>query len=95
MRVDRLKASAVAELESELAALRAEKAALESKTPEDLWLTDLDVFSVAYDAFHTARMNRRTAVGKGTPVKVKKPAKKAVTGKAAAALGGSSMVLVS
>jgi DNA topoisomerase-2 len=97
MRVDRLKASAVVELESELAALRAEKAALESKTPEDLWLTDLDVFSVAYESFHTARVDRRTAVGKGTPVKAKKAASKATATKRPKPVGaaGSAMTLVS
>ena len=103
MRVDRLKASAVAELESELAALRTERAALESKKPEDLWLTDLDVFSVAYEAFHTARVDRRTAVGKGTPVKSKAKAKamaapsKAIAKKKPTPAGpsGSAMTLVS
>jgi len=77
MRVDRLKASAVAELESELAALRVERTSLESKRPEDLWLSDLDVFHAAYESFHMARVDRRTAVGKGAPGKTK--AKKAVT----------------
>ena len=108
MRVDRLKASAILELESELAALRAERATLEAKAPEDLWLTDLDVFSTAYDTFHAARVDRRTAVSKGTPVKgkgtkavskaisMKKPmAGKGIPGKAAGAPAGSTVSLVS
>lgn len=98
MRVDRLKASAVAELESELAALRVERAALESKKPEDLWLTDLDIFSAAYEVFHTARVDRRTAVGKGTPVKSKaKAPSRAIAKKKPTPAGpsGSAMTLVS
>ena len=55
MRVDRLKAAAVAELEAELAAVRATRATLEAKSPEMLWLEDLDRFAAAYEGFVTAR----------------------------------------
>jgi DNA topoisomerase-2 len=100
MRVDRLKASAVAELEKDLLVLREERETLEAKTPEDLWLVDLDIFSEAYDSFHAARVERRTAVGKGTKVaKAVKPKPKAkapaVTSKAVGAPGGSTVTLVS
>lgn len=55
MRVDRLKASAVAELEAELVAVRAALATLEAKTPEMLWLEDLGAFEAAYEEFEAAR----------------------------------------
>ena len=48
MRVDRLKASAVVELERDVAATQATHDALASKTPEALWLADLDEFDVAW-----------------------------------------------
>jgi DNA topoisomerase-2 len=59
MRVDRLKAKAVAELEEELAVVRATRATLASKTPESLWLADLDVFSESYERFCTVRTEGR------------------------------------
>jgi DNA topoisomerase-2 len=55
MRVDRLKAAAVAELEAELATVRATQATLAAKSPEMLWLEDLDGFDAAYEAFCAAR----------------------------------------
>jgi len=45
MRVDRLKASAVAELESEVAKVRASHTALAGTSSETLWLKDLDEFA--------------------------------------------------
>jgi hypothetical protein len=79
MRVDRLKAKAVAELEAELAAVRLTRDALAAKTPEDLWLVDLDVFSEAYDVFVAARLAAKAQVALAAPgVKkvVKAPAAK-------------------
>jgi len=83
MRVDRLKAKAVVELEEELAQVRAGRDALAAKRPEDLWLVDLDVFSDAYDVFAAARLAGRTQVGSAKPVTKKAVAKKAVAKKAA------------
>ena len=61
MRVDRLKAKAVSDLEEELATLKAARAALASKSPESLWLTDLDAFSAVYDTFMKVRASLRAA----------------------------------
>lgn len=55
MRIDRIKASALAELESEIATLRAAKAALEATTPQMLWLTDLAEFETAWTSYTSAR----------------------------------------
>ncbi|NDE16201.1 hypothetical protein EBZ80_14840 [bacterium] len=65
MRVDRLKAAAVAELEAELVAARAARAALAERTPEQLWLSDLAVFEAAYEEFVAARGAARAAVAAG------------------------------
>jgi len=51
MRVDRLKASAVKELEAELDAVRAKSSALEATKPEMLWLHDLDGFDKAWEEY--------------------------------------------
>jgi DNA topoisomerase-2 len=55
MRVDRLKAAAVIELQTELVGVRATRATLEAKSPEMLWLEELDGFSAAYEVFVAAR----------------------------------------
>jgi DNA topoisomerase-2 len=72
MRVDRLKAAAIVELEKELAAVRATRDELAAKSAEDLWLADLDVFSAAYETFSAIKAHARTAVATGAPVKAKK-----------------------
>jgi hypothetical protein len=61
MRVDRLKAKAVKDLEEELVTLKAVRAELAAKTPESLWLTDLDAFSVAFDKFQAVRETGRAS----------------------------------
>ena len=76
MRVDRLKKKAVVELSEELVKITAERAALAARSPEDLWLTDLDAFSAAYVAFGAARAAARTQVAP-----TKKVVKKAATKK--------------
>jgi DNA topoisomerase-2 len=85
MRVDRLKAAAVAELEDELAALRGERDALAAKTAEMLWLADLETFSAAYDVFQAGReAARASASAEAVGAKVgKKVVKKRVVKKAA------------
>jgi DNA topoisomerase II len=72
MRVDRLKAKAVTELEAELATVLAARDVLAAKTPESLWLADLDVFSEAYAVFRAAKAAARAQTGaesKGTGIK--------------------------
>lgn len=85
MRVDRLKAAAVAELEGELEKARGERAVLAAKSAEDLWLADLDVFSESYARFHAAREAERSAVveeSKGAATTVKKIVRKPKVAKA-------------
>jgi hypothetical protein len=81
MRVDRLKAAAVAELEAELAAARAARVALAERTPEQLWMTDLGLFEAAYEEFVAARGAARAAVAAGAAAA---PKKKRVVKKTAA-----------
>ena len=91
MRVDRLKAAAVTELEGELAALQAVREELATKTAEMLWLADLETFSAAYDVFQAGReasrasasaeaVGAKTKTGGGAKAKVvkKRVIKKAV-----------------
>jgi DNA topoisomerase-2 len=73
MRVDRLKATAVVELEGELVAVRAARDALAAKSAESLWLADLDVFEGAYATFLAAKAEARaTAVASAGAVVTKK-----------------------
>ena len=74
MRVDRLKAKAVLELEAELAAVKEQRDALAAKSAEDLWLADLEVFEGAYTTFVAARLAARSQVGVAAPA-VKKTVK--------------------
>ncbi len=87
MRVDRLKAAAVAELEGELAVARAGRDALAAKSVEDLWLADLDVFSEAYERFQAARLEARAATA-AESVGAKAPAKKKVVARKPKAAAG-------
>ena len=74
LRIDRLKAKAVLDLEAELESLKEVRATLAAKSPESLWLTDLDAFSVAYEKFHAVREATRVS-----EVKMKKIVKKTKT----------------
>jgi hypothetical protein len=76
MRVDRLKAAAVLELEAELAAARAARAALEAKSPEMLWVDDLNVFEESYGKFVTAREAAKAEVAATSTGAGVAPAKK-------------------
>ena len=71
LRIDRLKAKAVLDLQMELESLKMVRETLAAKSPETLWLTDLNMFSVAYDKFHAAREATRIS-----EVKAKKVVKK-------------------
>jgi DNA topoisomerase-2 len=74
MRVDRLKAAAVAELTAEVAALKAKRDALEATSVETLWLTDLDTFASAwtdYVAWRNATYVSTAEVKKATPRKAR------------------------
>jgi DNA topoisomerase-2 len=56
MRIDRLKAAAVAELEAEHANLMRVRSALEATTAEKLWQSDLDEFSAAWSLYSAERV---------------------------------------
>jgi DNA topoisomerase-2 len=55
LRIDRVKASAVAELDEQVAGKRAEIAALEATTPAAMWLNDLATFEAAWCRYKAAR----------------------------------------
>jgi hypothetical protein len=77
MRVDRLKAKAVVELEEELATVRGERAALDAKSAEDLWLADLEAFADAYERFVAVREEARAQVAaESVGAKKKAPVKR-------------------
>ena len=62
MRIDRIKQSAVDELEREAAAAEAAYEELEGKTPEDLWMEDLEEFEEAWVAYAAERRAEYAAV---------------------------------
>ena len=70
MRVDRLKAKAVAELEEELAKVRTARDTLAAMSPQTLWLNDLDVFCESFKVFKAAR--EATMDASKVPVKSEK-----------------------
>lgn len=61
LRIDRLKAKAVLDLQAELESLKLVRETLAAKSPESLWLTDLEAFSVAYEKFHAVREASRVS----------------------------------
>jgi DNA topoisomerase-2 len=70
MRVDRLKAKAVVELEGELAAVKAVREVLAAKSAEELWLADLDLFGEAYERFAATRVATRSSTAASATKKV-------------------------
>ena len=80
MRIDRIKATAIAELEHEVAGLEARRAALEAMSAEALWLSDLEVFSTAwvdYGAWRDAAYVSTAGEATASKKKVVRRAKKA------------------
>jgi DNA topoisomerase-2 len=61
MRVDRLKASAVLDLERDLATLQAARDTLAATAPETLWLNDLETFSEAWAGYTAWRIEAYTS----------------------------------
>jgi DNA topoisomerase II len=89
LRIDRLKASAVTELESDIAIKKDEKGVLERQTPAAMWLSDLAEFKEAWIEYKEARAV--VMEGSGTVVaKTKGKAK----GKAKAAVAAVATVAV-
>ena len=81
MRVDRLKASAVAELEKEVAEAKTLRDGLAATSSETLWLNDLDGFSAAWADYIAWRNATYVSVAAGAVVK-KKMVRKAKVAKA-------------
>jgi len=79
LRIDRLKASAIAELDEEVAIKKGEKARLEGETPGTMWLADLADFKEAWTAYKDAREADMEAGGSAEVVKKGKKTTKAVT----------------
>jgi len=81
MRVDRLKASAVAELEKEVLETQGSHAELLAKKPEDIWAADLEEFDEAWSEYCAWRVASYASSGpvviKKKVVRVKKAAGKA------------------
>ena len=71
MRVDRLKASAVAELEKEVADTLVAHTALVATKPESLWLTDLDEFDEAWSEYCSWRTATYASSAGTVPLKKK------------------------
>jgi DNA topoisomerase-2 len=71
MRVDRLKASAVKELEAEVDAANVKSEALKATKPETLWLNDLDMFEKAWDDYSVWRNGTYESSGATPSVKKK------------------------
>ena len=80
MRIDRVKAKAVADLEEEVRKRQEEVARLERETPANMWLSDLTDFEAAWDRYSTVRADEMRKgcgdVGAGGGKKRRAPAKK-------------------
>ena len=78
MRIDRLKASSVAELAKEVADMTAERDRLAATPPETIWSLELDAFSTAWDTYSKERTATYT-VAATVPVKKKRTVKPKAT----------------
>ena len=78
MRIDRLKASSVAELAKEVADMTAERDRLAATPPETIWSLELDAFSTAWETYSKERTATYT-VAATVPVKKKRTVKPKAT----------------
>jgi hypothetical protein len=76
MRVDRLKASALQELEKEVLLARTKSESLRSTKPESLWLSDLDEFLLAWTEYESWRQRTYEFSTGAVPLKKKVVRKK-------------------
>jgi DNA topoisomerase-2 len=81
MRIDRVKQSAVIELDTQIAEKRGEITRLEAETGSSLWLSDLEEFQEAWTRYSEVRTAESVSVAKSEEAGVKKK-KKTVTKKA-------------
>jgi len=77
-RIDRLKASSVAELAAEVADVTAERDRLAATAPETIWSSELDAFAAAWNTYSKERTATYT-VGAVAPVKKKRTVKPKAT----------------
>ena len=71
LRIDRVKASAIAELEKDALAKRGEMEELEKATPANMWLSDLADFRTVWTAYKEDRV-ATMAIGGETAIAIKK-----------------------
>jgi len=74
MRIDRLKASSVAELAKEVADISAERDRLAATAPETIWSSELDAFATTWETYAKERTATYT-VAASIPVKKKRTVK--------------------
>jgi hypothetical protein len=70
--MDRVKQSAVTELDGQIAEKGAEIEHLEGETGSSLWLADLEEFRLAWDLYSQERVASAVSVAKSDSVKVQK-----------------------
>jgi DNA topoisomerase-2 len=73
MRMDRVKQSAVVELDGQIAEKGAEIEHLESETGSSMWLADLEEFRVAWEQYSQERVASSVSVAKSDSAKKKRP----------------------
>ena len=78
MRIDRLKASSVAELAKEVADITAERDRLAATAPETIWSSELDAFAAAWETYAKERTATYT-VAASVPAKKKRTVKPKAT----------------
>jgi hypothetical protein len=76
MRMDRVKQSAVLELDTQIAEKQAEKERLEGETGSSLWLADLTAFQTAWTKYCDVRVSESVSVAKSEGVTKKALGKK-------------------
>jgi DNA topoisomerase-2 len=80
MRIDRVKQSAVIELDKQITDKRTEIERLEAETASSLWMADLDDFEASWKAMSQIRLEDATSIAKSeapagkTPARKRKPA---------------------
>ena len=86
MRIDRLKMSAVIEMDRQIEEKQGEIDRLTAETAESLWLTDLEEFLVAWEQYAEKRVHDSVSTSAGSSASAAKPTKRAAkaTTKAAA-----------
>jgi hypothetical protein len=72
MRMDRVKQSAVKELDEQIAEKQAEKERLEAETASSLWLADLTEFQEAWVKYSEVRVTESVSVAKSDSAVTKK-----------------------